>query len=94
MANLKNWQPEMTGPERRWFDACPKAVLFEMCRQMAMLACGEEDADKAFARMQDEWATLHWGGIVPQRPYDVEKGEAKLAATLARQAQHRALASK
>jgi hypothetical protein len=90
MANLKNWQPEMTGAERRWFDGCPKAVLFEMCRHMAMLACGEENADKAFTRMQDEWTALYAAGLVPQRPYNVEKEEAKLAAILARQAQQRA----
>ena len=86
MANLKNWQPEMTGPERRWFDGCPKAVLFEMCRQMAQLVVGEEDADKAFARMQEEWTALHAAEVVPQRPYNVEKEEAKLA----RQAKQRA----
>lgn len=83
MANLKNWLPEMTDAERRWFDACPKSVLFEMCRQMAQLVVGEEDADKAFARMQEEWAALHANGIVPQKPRDVAKEEAKLEAELA-----------
>lgn len=80
MANLKNWRPNMTPAEREWFDACPKAVIFEMARQMAMLICGEEDADKAFARMREEWAALHANGIVPQKPFDVEKAAAKRAA--------------
>lgn len=85
MANLKNWQPGMTDAERRWFDACPKSVLFEMCRQLGMIAVGEEDADKAFLRMQEEWVALRANGIVPQRPHDVAKEEARHAALIARQ---------
>lgn len=68
MANLKNWLPNMTRDELRWFDKCPKAVLFEIARQFAMLANGEEDAEAAFARMRSEWDALHVNGVVPQKP--------------------------
>lgn len=79
----------MTSDERAWFDACPKAVLFEMCRQLATLACGEEDADKAFVRMREEWEALHGNGIVPQKPFDVDKARAKLEAFHAKRAARR-----
>lgn len=68
MANLKNWLPNMTRDELRWFDKCPKSVLFEIARQFAMLANGEEAADAAFVRMRSEWGALHVNGIVPQKP--------------------------
>ena len=91
MANLKNWQPDMTQDERAWFDACPKAVLFEMARQLASLCCDScDDAEAAFGRMREEWAALHANGIVPQKPFDVEKAAAKLAAYRAQVAARRA----
>ena len=88
MANLKNWQPDMTQDEQAWFDACPKAVLFwlaaECCRPVRdssrPYAAIADDAEAAFARMREEWAALHANGIVPQKPFDVEKAAAKLAA--------------
>lgn len=85
MANLKNWMPNMDPAEQLWFDACPKAVLFEIARQLASLCCDSCDGfEAAFARMQEEWAALHANGIVPQKPFDVEKAQAKIDAYLAR----------
>lgn len=84
MANIKNWQPEMTAEEKAWFDKCPKSVLFEIARQLAALAAGEENADKAFNRMREEWSVLHIGGLVPQKPLDLEKHNAKLKSARAK----------
>ena len=90
MANVKNWQPDMTEAERAWFNDCPKGVLFEMCRQLAMLAQGEENPNKAFSRMQEEWSALHTSRVVPQKPHDVPKETAKRIVLLKKQAAFRA----
>ncbi len=68
MANLKNWLPEMTEVERAWFDKCPKAVLFEICRQFGMRVADDFTPDAAFAVMVEEWSVLHSQNIVPQKP--------------------------
>lgn len=86
MANLKNWMPDMTPAERMWFDGCPKAVLFEIARQFGMRVADDFTAEGAFAQMQNEWGVLHAQGLVPQKPFNVEKAQAKVDAYLARRA--------
>ena len=83
MANLKNWMPDMTPAERMWFDACPKAVLFEIARHFGMRIADDFTAEAAFAQMQSEWNALHANQIVPQKPLDVERAQAKIDAYLA-----------
>lgn len=68
MANLKNWLPGMTEAEMRWFDKCPKAVLFEIARQFGMRIADEFTAEASFSLMQNEWECLHSNQIVPQKP--------------------------
>ncbi len=68
MANLKNWLPPMSEEERRWFDKCPKAVLFEIARQFGMRVADDFTAEGAFDAMQFEWAALYGNGLVPQKP--------------------------
>lgn len=90
MANLKNWQPDMSTEERIWFDACPKAVLFEIARQFGMRVGDEFTADGAFAVMKEEWRVLHSQNIVPQRPVNLERKMAEVDAYLARVAARQA----
>ncbi len=68
MANLKNWQPDLSREETIWFDKCPKAVLFEICRQFGMRIADDFSADAAFRVMREEWRALHENQIVPQKP--------------------------
>lgn len=68
MAHLNNWKAPMTREERDWFDRCPKAVLFEIARQLGMRLTSDADADAAFAVMRDEWEALHANRLVPQKP--------------------------
>jgi len=68
MAHLKNWLSDLTAEEQKWFDKCPKAVLFEIARQFGMRIADDFSADAAFAVMQEEWSALHINGIVPQKP--------------------------
>lgn len=68
MAHLKNWMPDMTAEERRWFDKCPKAVLFEIARQFGMRIADDFSADAAFKVMAEEWLILNQNDIVPQKP--------------------------
>jgi hypothetical protein len=89
MAHINHWHPHMTDDERAWYDACPKSVLFEMARQLAALAIGEEDVDKAFVRMQEEWAALHSNDICPQKPFNVAKERTKREAFRAKHAAFR-----
>lgn len=84
MANIKNFQPDMDPAERLWFDACPKAVLFEICRQFGMRIADDFTAEGAFQAMQQEWSALHSNGIVPQKPLDVAKAQGKIDAYLSR----------
>jgi hypothetical protein len=66
--NLQNWRPDLTADELRWFDKCPKAVLFEIARQFGMRIADNFTGEGAFLVMQNEWEVLHAQGIVPQRP--------------------------
>ena len=68
MANLKNWLPDMTEEERAWFDACPKAVLFEIARQFGMRLADDFNAEAAFRVMREEWEILFAQKLVPQVP--------------------------
>lgn len=62
------WQGPMTLSERDWFEKVPKAVLFEIARQFAMICADDFTAEAAIAHMAKEWETLHENGIVPQKP--------------------------
>ena len=84
MANLKNWLPGMDAAERMWFDACPKAVLFEIARQFGMRVADDFTAEGAFEVMRNEWKVLHAQAIVPQKPFNIEKAQAKIDAYQAR----------
>lgn len=68
MAHLKNWMPDLTDEERKWFDKCPKAALFEIARQFAMRLGDEFSAEVAFKTMVNEWQLLSQQDIVPQKP--------------------------
>jgi len=68
MANLKNWLPDMSPAELRWFDKCPKSVLFEIARQFGMRIADDFTADGGFRVMCEEWSILHRQNIVPQKP--------------------------
>ena len=68
MANVKNWLPDLTQEERKWFDRCPKSVLFEIARQFGMRVADDFTAEGAFSVMQEEWRVLHMQEIVPQKP--------------------------
>jgi hypothetical protein len=68
MANPNNWLPELTPIEAYWYHRCPKGVLFEIARQFGMRMVGQFTTEAAFKAMQDEWDTLHWKRIVPQKP--------------------------
>ena len=59
MAHLKNWLPDMTPEELKWFDKCPKSVLFEIARQFGMRIGDDFTAEAAFAVMKSEWEVLH-----------------------------------
>jgi hypothetical protein len=79
MANIKNWQPELSLSEHEWFDKCPKSVLFEIARQFAMRCADRFTAEAAFQTMQDEWDALHANGIVPQKPFKARSDDDILA---------------
>jgi len=66
--NLKNWSPGMSPEEQKWFDACPKALLFEIARQFGMRIADEFTDDGAFRAMRNEWEVLHAQGLCPQKP--------------------------
>lgn len=68
MANLKNWLPEMSAAERKWFDKCPKAVLFEIARQFGMRMADEFTPEAGFAFIRNEWDVLYLQELVPQKP--------------------------
>lgn len=84
MTHLKNWLPDMDHDEHMWFDKCPKSVLFEICRQFGMRVADDFSAEGAFAVMRQEWEVLHQQGIVPQKPFNVERANEKRAAYKAR----------
>ena len=84
MANLKNWMPEMSIEERVWFDNCPKAVLFAIAQQFGMRIADEFTADAALATIRAEWDALHANGLVPQKPFNVEKKMVAIEAYIAR----------
>lgn len=80
--HLKNWQnDEWRKPDRLVLEACPKSVLYEIARRMAV--CVHGDSCDAFGQMAasvaKEWGILHENGIVPQKP---PKAVADLAASL------------
>lgn len=63
------WAAQMTAEQSRFFHACPKAVLFEIARYLALQIVGEENGfDAAFSRLNEEWHALYCNGIVPQKP--------------------------
>ena len=70
MAHLKNWSPGLNADERRWFDVCPKALLFAIAQQFAMRLAAEPTAEAAFELMQEEWTALHANGLCPQKPFN------------------------
>jgi hypothetical protein len=80
MAHINNWMPTMTADERAWFDRCPKAVLFVIARELAMLRTGGEDRSAAFSLMKDEWGAQHQSGHVPQKPFNPSKPRRKAVA--------------
>lgn len=82
------WQGSMSLAERDWFDKCPKAVLFHIAQQFAMLVADDFTADAALAHMAKEWETLHANGIVPQKPARV-RSEDQIVATWPERAQER-----
>jgi len=94
MANLKNWQPEMSIEDRLWFDACPKAVLFAIAQQFAMRVGDDFSAEGALATMRAEWDALHANGLVPQKPFNVERKMEQVAAYIARRDAARAAIAK
>ena len=63
-----NWRPDLTDDECLWFNAVPKAVIFEIARQFGMRVADEFTAEAAFQVMQNEWRVLHQQGLVPQKP--------------------------
>lgn len=93
MASLHNLLPTMSADELAWFDKCPKSVLFAIAQQLAMLASGDDNADTAFARMQEEWAALHANGLVPQKPFNPH-GERRKRETRAQQQAQKAWAAR
>ena len=58
----------MTAEERRFFDKCPKSVLFEIARQFGMRIADDFSAEGAFNSIKTEWTLLHQQQIVPQKP--------------------------
>lgn len=81
MAHAKNWKPAASLPEQEWFDKCPKAVLFEIARQLAMRVADDYTAEGAFAEMQKEWAAVYENGLVPQKPF-TPRSEAEILAKM------------
>ena len=69
MARVRNWLPPMSREEMAWFDACPKAVLFEIARQFAERLVDESNAT-AFDVITNEWRCLYQNGLVPQKPFE------------------------
>lgn len=57
----------------------PKAVLFEIARQLAMRVADDFTAEAAFRVMAAEWEALHVNGLVPQKPAKV-RSEAQIMA--------------
>ena len=71
----QKFRAEMSLVEHDWFDKVPKAVLFEIARQFAKLVADDFNDDAALAAMAKEWATLHAGGLVPQKPAKVRTAD-------------------
>src|SRR5689334_7727456 len=66
---IGKWHGDMSAEEAEWFRKCPKAVLFEISRSLAM-RLSEDCPGDAFHLLKQEWAILNGNGIVPQKPFN------------------------
>lgn len=56
--------PEMS----KWFEKCPKMVLFMIAYSVCLQRTGDEDPRAAFNMMREEWEVLYANKFVPQKP--------------------------